>query len=246
MKGKQLQIQFFTFLADPAGLQVMFDHVPEVFFFVKNRESQLISGSQNLLDRLGVKSSSDIAGRPDSDFFPEHVVRAFHADDQLVFRSGKPLINRLEVWYDEQRNLDWFITTKVPLRGKNGRIVGLMGITRRDKSRSSHEAESDIATICAHVREHVSHILTIAELARACALSERTLFRKVRQALGITPYELMLRLRVQKSAETLILSNAPLIEIALAHGFCDQSTFTQHFRKRTGMTPRQFRQRHKG
>ena len=33
------------------------------------------------------------------------------------------------------------------------------------------------------------------------------------------------------------------MEIADAHGF-SQSTFTQHFRKSTGMTPKQFRWRH--
>ena len=241
-----LQKQFFATLADPASLASMLDHLPDVLFFVKNRESLLMAGSRNLLDRLGIKNARDIAGRPDSDFFPEHVVKSFHADDQIVFRTGKPLINRLEVWYDEQRQLDWFLTTKLPLRGKNGSIIGLMGITRRDASRTNYQAESGIATISAYARDHCNRILTTAELAHACGMSDRTLFRKVRQSLGITPYELMLRIRVQKAAEALIQTSEPIIEIALAHGFCDQSTFTQHFRKRMGMTPREFRMRNNG
>lgn len=214
-----------------------------MFFFVKNRASLPITGSRNMLDRLGVKGVRDLCGRSDSDFFPQHVVKAFHADDQQVFRTGKPLINRLGVWYDEQRTLNWFLTTKLPLQGKDGQISGLMGMTRRDTSRSIHEEESDLATVTAHIRAHCDRILTTAELARACGLSERTLFRKVRQVLGITPYELMLRIRVQKAAEALILSSAKIVEIAIDHGFCDQSTFTQHFRKRIGMTPKEFRNR---
>lgn len=245
MTGKQLQTQFFGSLAEPSVVHTIFEHLPDVFFFVKDRDSRLISGSRNLLDRLGIKNSASVAGRPDSDFFPEHVVRAFHADDQLVFRSGKPLINRLEVWYDEQRNLDWFLTTKVPLRGKNGGVVGLMGITRRDASRVTYRAESGLGHVIAYLEEHSDRIISTAELSKACGLSERTLFRKAKQALGITPYELMLRIRIQKSAEALIQSSGKIIDIALAHGFCDQSTFTQHFRKRTGMTPRDFRQRNK-
>ena len=67
---------------------------------------------------------------------------------------------------------------------------------------------------------------------------------RIRQSLGITRYELMLRIRVQKAAEALVETSESIIEIALAHGFCDQSTFTQHFRKRMGMTPREFRVRH--
>jgi AraC-like DNA-binding protein len=245
MPRRDLHREFFASLADPSAIAGIFEHLPDVFFFVKNHDSQLITGSQNLLERLGVKEAREIAGRPDSDFFPEHIVKAFHDDDQMVLRTGKPLINRLEIWYDEQRTLNWFLTTKLPLRGKDGKIVGLMGITRRDASRSSYEAESGVATITAYVREHCDRILTTAQLARACGLSERTLFRKVRQALGITPYELMLRIRVQKAAEALIQSAESILNIAVDHGFCDQSTFTQHFGKRMGMTPRQFRNRYR-
>jgi AraC-like DNA-binding protein len=245
MTRRDLRRDFFASLADPAAMAGIFEQLPDVFFFVKNRDSMLITGSQILLERLGLKDAREIAGRPDSDFFPEHVVKAFHTDDQLLLRTGKPLINRLEIWYDEQRTLNWFLTTKVPLRGKDGKIVGLMGITRRDASRSTYEAESGIATITAYVREHSDRILTTAQLARACGLSERTLFRKVRQALGITPYELMLRTRVQKAAEALIQTSERILDIALAHGFCDQSTFTQHFRKRVGLTPRAFRNRYR-
>jgi AraC-like DNA-binding protein len=237
---------FFASLANPSLIADIFNHLPDVFFFVKNRESLLVTGSQNLLERLGVKSTRDIAGRPDSDFFPEHVVKAFHADDQHVLRTGKPLINRLEIWYDEQRTLNWFLTTKLPLRGKDGKVVGLMGITRRDANRNTYEAESGIATITAYVRKHGDRILSTAQLARACGVSERTLFRKVRQSLGITPYELMLRIRVQKTAEALIQTADSILNIAIDHGFCDQSTFTQHFRKRMGMTPKQFRMSHQG
>jgi AraC-like DNA-binding protein len=236
---------FFASLANPSLIADIFNHLPDVFFFVKNRESLLITGSQNLLERLGIMSARDIAGRPDSDFFPEHVVKAFHTDDQFVLRTGKPLINRLEIWYDEQRTLNWFLTTKVPLRGKDGKIVGLMGITRRDANRSTYEAESGIAVITAYVREHSDRILTTAKLARACGLSERTLFRKVRQALGITPYEFMLRIRVQKAAEALIQTPDSILNIAIDHGFCDQSTFTQHFRKRMGTTPKEFRNQYR-
>lgn len=56
----------------------------------------------------------------------------------------------------------------------------------------------------------------------------------------------MLRLRIQSAAEALVKTAAGISEIAIDHGFCDQSAFTQQFRKRTGMTPRQFRLRNRG
>ena len=172
--------------------------------------------------------------------------KAYRADDALVFRTGKPLINRLEVWYDEQRTLTWFLTTKVPLRGKNGKIIGLMGLTRRDEGRSRHQPSSEVTLIVSHIQKNTSRILSTVEPARECGLSQRTLYRKIQQALGVTPYELMLRIRIESTAEALIQNADKVIDIAQAHAFCDQSAFTQHFRKRIGLTPKQFRMRHQG
>ncbi|MEA3212264.1 MAG: hypothetical protein QOE70_5321, partial [Chthoniobacter sp.] len=98
----------------------------------------------------------------------------------------------------------------------------------------------DVAKVLGFIQGHSDRILTTAALARASGMSERTLYRKVNQALGVTPYELMLRIRIQKAAEALIKTNDKVMDVAVAHGFCDQSTFTQHFRKRTGMTPSSF------
>jgi AraC-like DNA-binding protein len=246
MSPKSLQSAFFASMTDPQAFRLMFDQQPNVFFFVKDRESRLIAASEPTWTRLGLKSEADVIGRLDEDFYPEQAAKSFRADDALVFRTGKPLINRLEVWYDEQRTLTWFLTTKVPLRGKNGKIIGLMGFTRRDEGRSRHQPRSEVTLIVSHIQKNTNRILSTVELARECGLSERTLYRKIHQALGVTPYELMLRIRIESAAEALIQTTDKVIDIAQAHAFCDQSAFTQHFRKRIGLTPKQFRLRHQG
>lgn len=244
MSKSAIQHSFFEQMADPQIFRAMFEHLPEVFFFAKDRASRMIAGSQNLVERLGLKRESEMIGRPDKAFFQPHLARAFRGDDEQVFRTGKPLTNRLEIWYDEQRNLNWFLTTKVPVWGKNGTVIGLMGITRRDEGLARHHPARDVSKVMDFIQSHSDRVLTTAALARAGGMSERTLYRKVNQALGVTPYELMLRIRIQKAAEALIKTNGKVMEIALAHGFCDHSTFSQHFRKRTGMTPKQFRLRY--
>ena len=246
MSTKSIQSAFFASMTDPQAFRLMFDQLPNVFFFVKDRESRLIAASEPMWTRLGLEGEADVIGRLDEDFYPEQVAKSYRADDALVFRTGKPLINRLEVWYYEQRTLTWFLTTKVPLRGKNGKIIGLMGFTRRDEGRNRHQPSSDVTLIVSHIQKNISRILSTAELARECSLSERTLYRKIHQALGVTPYELMLRIRIESAAEALIQTTDKVIDIAQAHAFCDQSAFTQHFRKRIGLTPKQFRMRHQG
>jgi transcriptional regulator GlxA family with amidase domain len=153
-------------------------------------------------------------------------------------------VNRLEVWYDEQRVLDWFLTTKAPVRGKNGRPIGIMGVTRRYEERMAGYTVRGVAAVVSYLREHRNRKMSVAELAEAVGVSERDLHRKVREALGTTPHDLMLRMRIQGAAESLARTGSAIDEIAVAHGFCDQSAFTQQFRRRTGMTPREFRKRH--
>lgn len=241
MKHSDFQAQFIAQLADPLGIRAIFEHLPEISFFVKDRQGRIVAVSTSVLDRLGLSRESDFVGRTDAEFYPAHMSDTYEADDAWVFRTGKSLINRLEVWLDEKGRPDWCVTTKVPLLGKNGKVIGLMGVSRRDLNQSVLVPDSEATRAVAFLRQNIHRIITIDELAGGIQVSTRTLNRKINQELGISPYELILRIRVQAAAESLLKSADSITSIALAHGFCDQSHFTQHFRKRMGMTPRQFR-----
>ncbi|MEP6671080.1 MAG: helix-turn-helix domain-containing protein [Chthoniobacter sp.] len=246
MSPARLQAEFFARMADPQALRAIFEHLPGVFFFVKDAQGRHIAANSVTFARFGIQDERELIGAMDERFFPAEWAEAFREDDQKVIRSGKPLINRLEVWYDEQRNLDWFLTTKLPLRDRSGRVIGVMGITRRDEDRMRHHDVREVTAAVQHARKNCDQNLTTAELARAAGVSERHLHRKLRATLGLTPHELLLRTRIQSAAEALVKTSTPISEIAIAHGFCDQSAFTQQFRKRTGTTPRQFRVRNRG
>ncbi|MBK8094866.1 MAG: AraC family transcriptional regulator [Verrucomicrobiaceae bacterium] len=233
-------------MADQQSVRVIFEHMPGVFFFMKDDQGRHIAANSATFERFGIKSETELVGAMDEKFFPPEVAKAYREDDQKVIRSGKALINRLEVWYDEQRNLNWFLCTKLPVRDKGGKVIGVMGITRRDEDRMHHHDVREVTAAVQYAREHCHEIVTTGELARAAGLSERHLHRKLRSALGLSPYELLIRTRIQSAAEALAKSSAPIVEIALNHSFCDQSAFTQQFRKRTGMTPKEFRKRHQG
>lgn len=245
MKRSGIQEAFFARIGDSQAVRAVFNHMPGVFFFVKDAQGRHIACNTPTFPRFGIRSESELIGTTDERWFPEEVAKAFREDDQRVIRTGKPLINRLEVWYDEQRNLAWFLTTKLPVRDRKGEIIGVMGITRRDEERMLHHDVREVTEAVKQARRCTDRNLKAAELARMVGLSERHLHRKLQETLGITPHELLLRARIQASAEALAKTSAPIIEIALQYGFCDQSAFTQQFRKRTGLTPKQFRLRHR-
>ena len=88
MSPKSIQSSFFASMTDPQAFRFMFDQQPNVFFFVKDRESRLIAASEPTLTRLGVAREADVIGRLDEDFYPEQAAKAYRADDALVFRTG--------------------------------------------------------------------------------------------------------------------------------------------------------------
>ncbi|MFY7876710.1 MAG: helix-turn-helix domain-containing protein [Pirellula sp.] len=244
MHVSDIQSHFFKKLADPAGIRAIFEYLTNVAFFVKDRQGKIITVSSSVLNRLGMTRETEFVGKTDAEVYSTEMAEAFRKDDEKVFLTGTPLVNRLEVWLDEKGQPDWCVTTKVPLFGVDGSVVGLMGVSRRDLNLSVLEPEDTPTKAIAYLRQNIDRNVSTEELAEAISVSPRTLNRKIQQAFGTSPYELILRIRIQAAAESLLKCADSISSVAISHGFCDQSHFTQHFRNRMGMTPRKFRAMH--
>lgn len=59
-------------------------------------------------------------------------------------RTGIPLINREQPRIDRSGNRPWALASKLPLRDRNGRIVGILGISRdiTDRKRGEEQGQS--------------------------------------------------------------------------------------------------------
>lgn len=84
--------------------------------------------------------------------------------------------------------------------------------------------------------------LTVAILAEAAHMSVSRFSRAFKQALGVAPHQFILSRRVERACHLLVDGSAPLSLVAYAAGFSSQAHFSTVFRKRTGATPKQFRQ----
>ena len=83
---------------------------------------------------------------------------------------------------------------------------------------------------------------TLAELARACTLSVRQLTRGYRESRGTTIGDHIAESRV-RHAKRLLADGALAKDIAYRLGFNSTSNFSAAFRRATGESPRQFRER---
>jgi AraC-like DNA-binding protein len=238
--------QWFSTLEPNLLFQRLFDHIPGVYFFAKNAEGHLMYASQGLLNRYQMLDDTEILGRTDFDLNPGSMAQAYVDDDKHLLDGKAKLIERIELWWDRQGMPDWFLVTKMPLMDRKGRPQGVMGLLRRpDDAERQLPVFQTVAQAVEIMRRDYGKPLLIEEIATACGQSVRQLQRRFQTAFGVTPQEFLLKTRVLSAARLLEASTASMSEVARKCGFIDQSSFTQHFRKRTGMTPTAYRLNHR-
>jgi PAS domain S-box-containing protein len=110
-------------------LQAILDNVPDRIYF-KDTQSRFLKLSKTLAKRLGVKDPEEAVGKTDFDFNPTEKAEEFYQDEQRIIRTGEALINKTERQILPNGEIAWTSTTKVPLRDKAGKVVGIAGINR--------------------------------------------------------------------------------------------------------------------
>jgi AraC family transcriptional regulator len=93
------------------------------------------------------------------------------------------------------------------------------------------------------IEQNYAGDLTLSEMAAAVHLSPFHLARVFKRALGVSPHQYLIQVRVNNARALLSAGSGQrsLAEIATAAGFADQSHLTRHFKRITGVTPSQFR-----
>jgi AraC-like DNA-binding protein len=222
----------------------LFDYIPGLHFFAKNREGHLMFASRGLRERYSMRDESEILGMTDFDLNPDLMARAYVDDDGRLLSGEAEVIERLELWWDSQGMPDWFMVTKLPIRNRSGEVSGVMGLLRRpDQSDRELPVFQTVARAVEIIRRDFAKPILIEEISRTCGQSLRQLQRRFRTAFGITPQEFLIKTRVLAAQRMLEESSGNAAEIARLCGFVDASSFTQHFRERIGMTPTAYRLR---
>jgi PAS domain S-box-containing protein len=107
-------------------LRTLIDNLPDAVY-AKDEACRKILVNPADLKNLGYQTEAEAIGKTDFDVFPRESAEKFHADDLRVIQ-GQPVLNREEYFLDKDNRQRWLLTSKLPLRNKDGRIVGLVGI----------------------------------------------------------------------------------------------------------------------
>src|SRR5215469_10725742 len=101
----------------------------------------------------------------------------------------------------------------------------------------------EMQKVLAHLETHLDGDVSLKALAVKAGYSEFHLHRLFAKAIGETPGQLRLRLRLGRGALLLLTGGDSLLDVALSCGFQSHEAFCRAFRRRFGMTPRTYRKR---
>lgn len=221
-----------------------FDRVQGVLYFVKDRQSRLMAISPGSLERMGFRSEEEVLGKTVDEYLPPDLAAKYLRDDQWVMEHDRPLLNVVEMWFNEQGFRDWIVTDKHPLHDASGQVVGLMGLVQSFEARRKAMSHlGPVGRAADFIRDHLPEPMMLADIARHAGLSERQLQRLFRRVFGLTLQQFIIQSRVQAAIHELTRSGKTIAEVASQFGFSDQSAFTNSFRKVTGLPPGAYRER---
>ncbi|WP_181727503.1 substrate-binding domain-containing protein [Streptomyces sp. PT12] len=115
----------------------------------------------------------------------------------------------------------------------------LASLTERRPQRAADPAPVRYAL--AHIEQHYRHRLSRWQIARAAGVSEDHLGRLFHRELGLTLWEYLTRLRIERAKERLQRSDDSVQTVARAVGFHDRAYFSRVFRRHTGVAPHAYR-----
>ncbi|WP_431687614.1 GlxA family transcriptional regulator [Hahella sp. NBU794] len=93
------------------------------------------------------------------------------------------------------------------------------------------------------LQEHMAEEVALEDMAAVARVGERTLQRRFRKALGMSPLQYVQQLRIQRARELLETSVTPVERIIWDVGYEDPSSFRKLFKLATGLTMTEYRAR---
>jgi AraC family transcriptional regulator len=92
-----------------------------------------------------------------------------------------------------------------------------------------------------YMNAHLSENVSLASVAEEVEISQFHFCRLFKQSTGMTPHAYLIQQRVERAKQLLKRKEGTMLDIAIECGFANPSHFAKHFRKHTGLSPKQFR-----
>ncbi len=161
-RRSEVQLQQFT-----RNFEAFLDHTTDFVYF-KDADSRILFCSQTLAAITGHRNWREMLGKHDREIFPPETAKIYEEEETPVFAEGRPLLDKVDPYYDEAGRACYVETNKWPLVDDAGKVVGIFGISRDITERKLAEAELE------RYRDHLEELIEnrTADLVEAKVAAE--------------------------------------------------------------------------
>ncbi|MHB1318311.1 MAG: hybrid sensor histidine kinase/response regulator, partial [Anaerolineae bacterium] len=121
-------------------LRTVIDNIPDSIY-VKDAKGRKVLANRADLAYIGAASELEVLDKTDAELRGIELSAQSDAHDQMVLREGRPVIEQEELGRRPDGSLSWGLTTKIPIRDAEGRVTGLVGVSRDITERKRAEEQ---------------------------------------------------------------------------------------------------------
>ncbi len=125
-------------------LESLLDSVPDAIYFSDTR-GRYIRANRAMASRCGMADAKRLVGKTSFDMFDAQLARSLRDRDDRVIRSGEPELYTLDRRSRPDGSDGWDLATRIPLRDRAGRVVGIIGVLRDITEQKRNEQEIELA-----------------------------------------------------------------------------------------------------
>lgn len=160
---------YYEFQKKESLLRSLLDSLPDLVFY--KDEKSVYLGCNKAFEGFAGRTMAELVGLTDADLFDPEMATLFLKMDQLMMREKKSRRNEEWITYPDGRKV-YLETLKTPYYDSDGRILGLIGVSRDITDRKKNEAE----------------ILYLGQHDALTGLHNRSYYEKERQRLDHPDY----------------------------------------------------------
>lgn len=121
------------------------------------------------------------------------------------------------------------------------RLAEIIILTMRQVDAMKDDDGTPVASICRYIRAHYAEHVTLAKIEDVNYMAASSVSRLFKKETGMLFSEYLQSVRIEEACRLLANSDERIIDIAEKVGYTDLKFFGELFRRRMGMTPREYR-----
>jgi LacI family transcriptional regulator len=164
-------------------------------------------------------------------------------DEVLCELSSPPLSsvdsNTTQIGYTAAELLDQLMAGEIELSGTT--LVQPAGVVARRSTDTLAIDDRQIAAAMRFIREHACDGINVEDVLEHSGLSRSTLDRRFASVFGHSPSDEIVRVKIERVKQLLVVTSYPLRRVADLAGFEHSEHMGSLFRRKTGLTPGEYR-----